>query len=140
MKSGLDPAGPLIQNNKCIWQLGMFECGMDKDVADRTIAFYSNPGFLGTANFNLAHINIKCNPPHFNQPGATLFDPLYNHNFATSLCAAISGGIGCYDQRYPQLNLNHVDNSRIPSGTYELILPSCFPFSCEKDRHRYFSK
>lgn len=137
---GYDPAGPLIKNNKCLWQLGTFECGMDRNVAERTIAVYSDPGGFGTANFNMALINILCNPPHFNQPGHTIFDPVYNHNFATSLCAAISGGIACYDNRYSKINLNHMDNMNIPHGTYKLLMRKCFPFSCVNDSRDYCNK
>ncbi|XP_055306504.1 uncharacterized protein LOC129570805 [Sitodiplosis mosellana] len=128
-----DAAGPLIQDNECLWQVGLFECGMGKELAKRTISINTNPRELGTGNMNLAQVNILCNPPIYNQPGLTLTDPLYNHFFAGMLCAAMSAGTKCYATDYPGINLNHYDNCEIPPGTYKLYTDKCFPFCCYEE-------
>lgn len=125
-----DTAGPLLQSNNCFWQLGMCECGMDKDVANRTISMSTNPGELGSANENLGQINIQCNPPNYEQPGLTISDPFHNHNYAGFMCAAISSGAKCIDNSYPYMNLNYIDNENIPYGTFQLQTSQCFPFHC----------
>lgn len=102
-------------------------------VARRTISFHSNPGGFGTANTQLAHINILCNPPLYEQPGFTLLDPVYNHNYAGMLCASLSAGTECFDNDFPNVNLNHYDNFNIPCGTYKLYAGQCFPFYCAYD-------
>lgn len=113
----------------------MFESGMERDVAETTLSISTNPRELGSANKHLGHINIHCNPPLYNQPGFTLMDPVYNHNYAGMLCAALSAGTECYASNCPHINLNHYDNCDIPWGTYELYTKDCFPFCCKKSVH-----
>lgn len=103
---------------------------MEKCVALRTISFNTNPGGLGSANLDLGHINILCNPPYYQQPGFTISDPINDHMFGGYLCAALSAGVECTDNSYPDLNLNYNDNENIPCGTYELQIDDCFPYYC----------
>lgn len=103
---------------------------MGKYVAKRTLSYVTNPSVFGTANKDTAQINVLCNEPLYNQPGFTLSDPVYNHNFAGMLMAALSAGAKCFASNSPKINLNHNDNSDIPSGTYYLSMCRCFPFCC----------
>lgn len=101
-----------------------------KGVAYKTVAFYSNPGIFGTANFDSADVNVRCNPPSYSQPGCWLGDPVYGHSFAAYLCAALCAGFQCYADQGN--NLNAVDNHNITAGNYVLTTTKCFPYCLNK--------
>lgn len=126
---GYDPAGPLFKGNNC--QPGICECGMEKTIAKRTITYNSDPCKFGTRNFGWATITVLLNPWSFTQPCSTIDNPIDNHVFAGYFCAAIHGGAECFDTQFPKINLNHMINSEIPPGTYNLQMTKYgFPFFC----------
>lgn len=153
----LDVAGPLIRDNK-IWYLpGFFRGGVSPDIAEKTIAYYTNPGWFGTKNFKLCKVNVLVNRGNkYAQPGTN--GKLYNHMFAVALAAAMSDkneNTECLGTKIPdsvfkraknavvnlfkndvkQISLNFFYNDNIPDGTYRLKARCCYPFCCQGKKY-----
>ena len=130
--------------------------GVKPDVAEKTVAIYTNPGFYGTDDRNRAQVNILVNPDQFQQPGyhRGLSDKLiglmpalddainlvdlpanmYNHIFALPLVGAMCAKTPCYANGKSHIDLNVIYNDDIPAGTYHLTLTKCYPFcGCTED-------
>lgn len=142
----LDAAGPAIdQENECRHVPRVFEGGVQPDVANKTIAVYTNPCYFGTNNFNSAQVNILVNPYNFIQPGTKghVYDHVYNHVFAVGLTASMCAKTQCFGERKLEgkmtnkkkksikkpVNLNFFYND-IEPGNYNLFVKKCYPFCC----------
>lgn len=140
---GLDNAGPWIQNNdlKKFYDTGEFD--LDPNVAEHTVAVYTDPHYFGWKDFNAAKVNILVNPHSFRQPGGGN-DHVYNHIFATALTTAMASNVTCpgYKQerssrsnnRRLTYDLNYIYEDR-EDGTYNLHLTQCYPYCCEPPTH-----
>lgn len=126
----LDLAGFLFKNSN--FPIELFENIMRPNIATRTIAIYTNPYFMGNANFSTALINIIVNSPLFFQPGYFLnlgfINPFYNHAFAVALYAAFCANVQCLVNLFE--NVNSIYNESLQPGTYYLYLLKCYPFCC----------
>lgn len=77
---GLDPAGPLFGDNYILPR----KChGIQREYADDTMVFMSNPGVLGTRNNSLAAVNVYINQENdFCQLGCECNDISCKHRYA----------------------------------------------------------
>lgn len=126
----LDIAGPLFKGDKFFMLPGFQEGGVSPNVAEKTIAIHTNPGFMGTAHFNKAQVNIEVNPPSFNQPGSESAGPMYNHAFAVMLTGSLCAKTNCFASDNSTTNLNFFYNTNIPASNYKLFAKKCYPFCC----------
>lgn len=131
--AGLDIAGPLFKDEKSFKLPGLFDGGFSADIAVKTIAIYTNAGYLGTKHTDKAQVNILVNAPDFKQPGNN--GNIYNHCFSIMFAAALCDkDTHCFDvKNYENDNdLNFFYNPDISPNTYYLILTQCYPFCCSE--------
>lgn len=123
---GLDPAGVLFQND---YQNGKCH-GIQRDHAEQTMIFITNPGILGVNSPDLASVSVECNKHNgFCQDGCNCLSMTCNHFYASKeLFAALvegktlkgkcvtqsgsrSASISIYDQMEPgKYEMNAADN------------------------------
>lgn len=126
----MDIAGPLFKGDKWTTVSGFYEGGVTPNIAKKTIAFYTNPGYLGTNRTDKAQVNIKVNPDSYIQPGSN--GNIYNHVFPLMLVGSLCARTKCLDSGN-NMNLNFFENPTIPAGTYTLVFNKCYPFCREEE-------
>lgn len=104
----------------------IFESGIGRDIAKKTITFLCDPCFLGSGNSSTTQTNFHMNPDTlYNQPSNPLL--VNNHLASHVYCVIAIAGMCANPDTYPNIFYGTVDDGNYGCNTY----PFCYPvFGC----------
>lgn len=129
--SDLDIAGPFYEDNGCLKLSQWFYGGETIGVAEKAVAIYTNPCFLGVHNFSMGDMNLVIDEnTGFQHPDDFGYstDPTYNHAYSNRIFATMCIGTEIFadDDTDRVVNLNSLSNDD-PIGIFKVSSAGCWP-------------